>query len=331
MSASATVPTPASRTALPSPLLAWFFVFVWGSGYIATKAGLHYAPPLTFLSLRFAFGVLLLAPLLLVAHRISPLRWPATRAELGHVVVAGLLMHAINLGGSHCAQYLGLSAGITALVLAAQPLVTAVIVSAWGHERLGTRRWTGVLLGLFGVALVVWHRVDTAAASWGAIASVLVSLTAITIGTLYQRHYLPTVDLRTSTWIQFIVSLAVLAPTAKLVEGFRYDFAWQMAAAIAYLVIFASILAVSALHTLMRRGQATRVTSLLYLTPLIAVALEWLLFAVQPSALTQLGVVVTCAGVALATRAPSARASAAASAPASAPTAATATAGRAKP
>ena len=72
-----------------------------------------------------------------------------------------------------------------------------------------------------------------------------------------------------------------------------------MFGAIAFLVIFASILAVNALHTLMRRGEATRVTSLLYLTPIIAVALEWAMFSVRPTLLTTIGIAVTCAGVAM--------------------------------
>jgi len=85
------------------------------------------------------------------------------------------------------------------------------------------------------------------------------------------------------------------------VEGWRVHWAWPMVAAIVFLVIGASILAVSALHVLMRHGAATRVTSLLYLTPVIAVLLEWLGFGVVPSALSMVGVAVVCAGVALVT------------------------------
>jgi drug/metabolite transporter (DMT)-like permease len=66
-------------------------------------------------------------------------------------------------------------------------------------------------------------------------------------------------------------------------------------------VIGASILAVSALHLLMRRGQATRVTSLIYLTPIFAVGLERIMFDVVPSPLSLVGIVVTCLGVALVT------------------------------
>jgi drug/metabolite transporter (DMT)-like permease len=106
-------------------LLAWFFVLVWGSGYLASKTGMQYAAPFTFLTLRYAFGLLCLALWVLVSRP----RWPSTTREVLHICVAGLLMHAVNLSGSHYAQYLGLSAGITALLLATQPLFTAVFAS----------------------------------------------------------------------------------------------------------------------------------------------------------------------------------------------------------
>jgi drug/metabolite transporter (DMT)-like permease len=166
-------------------------------------------------------------------------------------------------------------------------------------ERPRAYQWLGVLVGLAGVALVVWHKVDVRAISGAALACVLVSLAAITVGTLYQRAFCPTADLRAAALVQFAATLATLLPLAITVEGFEVRPAWALAGAIGFLVVFSSILAVNALHTLMRRGEATRVTSLLYLTPIIAVALEWLLFAVVPTPLTALGVAVTCAGVAL--------------------------------
>ena len=278
-------------------LLAWYFVSVWGSGFIATKVGLQYAAPFTFLTLRYVFGLACLIPLVLV---LRP-EWPATRAEFAHVLAAGLLMHAANLGGSHYAQYLGMSAGITALILAVQPLLTALIVSRWMHQRLRPRQWLGVALGLAGAALVVWHKIDLRAVTWASLAAVGFSLAAITAGTLYQRVFCPRVDLYGAALLQFAISLAVLAPLAWAVEGMQVRWAWQLAAAIAFLVILASILAVNALHTLMRHGEATRVTSLMYLTPVFAVVLELLIFGVAPSALSLAGIAVTCLGVALVT------------------------------
>jgi drug/metabolite transporter (DMT)-like permease len=280
---------------LSSSLLAWYFVIVWGSGYLATKVGLQYAPPFTFLTLRFAFGLLVVVPIALV---VRP-RWPSSSIEWRHVAFAGLLVHAVNLGASHYAQYLGMSAGIAALVLALQPLVTAIVAAPLLGERLARPQWLGVTLGLVGVALVVWHKIDVNALTTGALASVMIALAAITAGTLYQRVFCPAVDLRAAAVVQFVASFAVLAPLAWWVEDFRFVPAWPMFGAIAFLVILASLLAVNALHTLMRRGEATRVTSMLYLTPIIAVVLEWAMFATRPTPLTTVGIAVTCAGVAL--------------------------------
>jgi len=276
-------------------LLAWYFVLVWGSGFIATKVGLEYAAPFTFLSLRFAFGLACLAPLLLALRPA----WPASRREFGHVLVAGVLMHAVQLGGSHYTQYLGLSAGITALLMAVQPLITALIAARWLGERLTPAQWTGVLVGLAGVALVVWHKLDVRELSAGGLAAVAIGLAGITVGALYQRAFCRRVNLWSGAFLQFAASLAVLAPLALAVEGGRVDWSWQLLGSIAFLVLLASILAVNALYALMRRGQAARATSMIYLTPIVAVVLEHLLYGLAPSGLAVAGIAVTCTGVAL--------------------------------
>lgn len=275
--------------------LAWYFVAIWGSGFIATKIGLQHAPPFTFLALRFAFGIACLVPIALWARP----RWPASFPELGHVLVAGLLMHAVHLGGSHYTQYLGMSAGITAVLLSVQPLLTAVIAARWMNEKLSPRQWLGIAVGLLGVALVVWHKIDVREATVGSLVAITISLFGVTAGTLYQRTFCPLVDLRSAAVLQFIVTLAVLAPLAWLVEDAPIDWSWSMAGAIVFLVIGASILGVNALHTLMRRGQAARVASLIYLTPIFPVALELAMFGIVPSGLSVLGMAVTLFGVAL--------------------------------
>jgi drug/metabolite transporter (DMT)-like permease len=276
-------------------LLAWYFVAVWGAGYVATKIGLQYAPPFTFLSLRFAFGLLCLVPVVL----LWPPKWPRSLPEWFHLCVAGLLMHAVQLGGSHYAQYLGMSAGVAALIIACQPLVTAVIVSRWMDEKLRPRQWLGVMLGLAGVVLVVWHKIDIREVTLGSLLGTLIALAGVTAATLYQRKFSPRADLKAASVVQFAASLAVLGPLALAVEGFEVDWSWRLGAAIAFLVIFASILAVNALHVLMRHGEATRVASMLYLPPVFAVVLEAALFGLVPSGLAVAGIAVTCAGVAM--------------------------------
>jgi drug/metabolite transporter (DMT)-like permease len=288
----------AARERVPSLFLAWYFVIVWGSGFLATKTGLQYAAPFTFLALRFLLGVLLLLPILMW---LKP-RWPASGAEWMHVIVAGLLVHAIHLSGSHYAQYLGMSAGVVAIILAAQPLVTAALAAGWLNERPSARQWLGVAIGLAGVAMIVWHKLDIAAVGAGSLIAVAVALAALTIGTLYQRKFCATADLRASSLIQFAASLVVLAPLSFYVEGARVTWSWPLVLSIVFLVVFASVFAVSALHTLMRRGEATRVSSMLYLPPVVAVVLEFALFGVQPTLLTLMGVAVTSVGVVLAAK-----------------------------
>jgi drug/metabolite transporter (DMT)-like permease len=276
-------------------LLAWYFVLVWGSGFLATKVGLQYAAPFTFLSLRYVFGLLCLVPLILVLRPA----WPATRAEFLHVLFAGVLMHAVQLGGSHYTQYLGLSAGITALMMAAQPLITALIAWRWLGERLTPAQWTGVFVGIAGVALVVWHKFDVRDLTAGALAAAAIGLAGITAGALYQRAFCRRVNLWSGAFLQFAVSLAVLAPLSFAFEGARVAWSWPLLGSIAFLVILASLLAVNVLYTLMRHGQAAKVTSMIYLTPIVAVVLEYFMFDLVPSGLSVAGIAITCAGVAL--------------------------------
>ena len=280
---------------MKNALLAWYFVAVWGGGYVVTKVGLQYAPPFTLLTLRFCFGLACLVPLILLLKPV----WPRTRVEVAHLVVAGLLMHAVQLGGSHYAQYLGMSAGVTALVISCQPLLTALIASRFLGERLRPGQWLGVFVGLAGIALVVWHKIDVREVTAGALAGTLIALAGVTAATLYQRQFAPRSDLRAATVIQFGATAAVLAPLAVAVEGFRFTNSLELWLSIAFLVILASMLGVSVLHYLMRRGEATRVASMMYLPPVFAVVLELAWFGVVPSVLTLAGIAVTCAGVAM--------------------------------
>jgi drug/metabolite transporter (DMT)-like permease len=195
-----------------------------------------------------------------------------------------------------------MSAGVAAIILAAQPLLTAAIAAFWLGEKPSAQQWSGVAIGLVGVALIVWHKLDIAAVSAASLAAVAIGLATLTAGTLYQRKFCATADLRSSTLIQFVVSLLVLAPVSVIVEGAVVRWSWTLLAAITFLVVFASILAVNALHTLMRRGEATRVSSMLYLPPVVAVTLEWMFFDVVPTFVSLIGIAVTAIGVALAAR-----------------------------
>lgn len=288
--------TPLSRSALAG--LSAYFVVIWGAGYVASRAALQYAAPFTYIGVRYAIAAVL-ALLLALALRAQ---WPQTRQQWGHIAVAGLLSHGGYLAGSHYAQYWGLSAGVTALILALQPLVTALIAARWLGERLTRTQAIGVVVGLAGVGLVVAHKFDLGAITLGSLGAVAWALACVTAGTLYQRHFGRDADLRSSIVIHLGVTALVMLPLGCAVEGFRIHWVWQIAATLAYHVIPASMGAYTVFHFLMRRGQATRVTSLLYLTPPVAALCEWLLFGVAPTALTVAGMIIACAGVAMVTR-----------------------------
>jgi drug/metabolite transporter (DMT)-like permease len=205
----------------------------------------------------------------------------------------------VHLGGSHYTQYLGLSAGITSVLLCIQPLITAVIAARWMKEKLSALQWLGIAAGFAGVTLIVWHKIDVREATAGSLIAVSIALFGVTAGSLYQRAFCPRVDLRAAALVQFVAVFVVLAPLALTFEDNTVRWSWALAGALFYLVLCASMLAVSVWHYLLRHGAATRVTSLIYLTPVFAIAPEFLWFGIAPSTISCVGIVITCMGVAL--------------------------------
>jgi drug/metabolite transporter (DMT)-like permease len=292
--------TPASPTSSahagwlsPVPL---FFVFLWSTGFIAAKYGLPYAPPLSFLILRCLGAVLFLIPMVLA----SGAPWP--RGRIGHVAVAGLLLQAGYLGGVWSAIKLGMPAGLSALIVGMQPILTAFAAPLVG-ERVSRRQWLGLLLGLGGVALVVAAKVRLNGLAPAAIGLCLLALLSITIGTLYQKRFCPRFDLRTGTLIQFAASALLLLPLAVLLEDFgpslaRVHWTPQFVGALLWSILALSIGAIFLLFRLISRNDATKVTSLLYLTPPTTAVMAWLMFGEALSALGLVGMAVAVAGVA---------------------------------
>jgi drug/metabolite transporter (DMT)-like permease len=290
-------PVITGRWLSPVPLL---FVFLWSTGFIVAKLGLPYAPPLTFLILR-CLGVLLVLLPVVLAWRAP---WP--RGQVGHIAIAGLLLQAGYLGGVWAAIKLGMPAGLTALIVGMQPILTAAAAPLIG-ERVRPRQWLGFLLGLSGVALVVHAKLHLGGLSAAGIALCVIALLCITAGTMYQKRYCPGFDLRTGTVIQFAATVAALLPLAILLEGFDLRLSsvtWSLDFIFAWLwSIFAlSIGAIFLLFTLIRRSRATEVTSLLYLTPPTTAVMAWLLFGESFSPLALAGMLVAVTGVAFIVR-----------------------------
>ncbi|HEY4317205.1 MAG TPA: DMT family transporter [Herbaspirillum sp.] len=276
------------------------FVVIWSTGFIVAKFGLPYAPPLTFLLLRFTGVLVILLPLVLLLRAA----WPA--GKTGHIAVAGILIQAGYLAGVWCAIGLGMPAGLSALIVGMQPILTAFAASFVG-ESVQRRQWIGLVLGLCGVGLVVASKISLAGMSWQSLACSVMALLSITAGALYQKRFCPHFDLRTGTIIQFAASAVVVLPFAMYFERFDLSLArvqWtpSFIGALSWSVLALSIGAIFLLFTLIRQSAATRVTSLMYMTPPTTALMAWMMFGEKFSLIGALGMVVAVIGVAFVVR-----------------------------
>ena len=274
------------------------FVVLWSTGFIGARLGLPHAEPLTFLTLRYVAVLALMLPLAFAVRA----RWPATQTEFRHIATAGILMQGGYLGGVFCAVHAGMSAGVVALIVGMQPLLTAAGAGPLLGERILRIQWLGLAMGLTGVALVVWQKMSLQGMSAGSLALALLALLSMTLGTLYQKRYCPSFDLRTGSVIQFAAALAITLPIAFVLETMTMDWSGEFVFALGWLVLVLSVGATTILFRLIQRGAATRVTSLFYLTPAVTAAMAWLMFDETLGATAISGMFIAVAGVALVNR-----------------------------
>ena len=272
------------------------FVLLWSTGFIGAKFGLPYAPPLKFLLWRFVFVILLMSAIVLATRAA----WPRGMQWL-HVAVAGILLQAGYLGGVFAAISLGMTAGLSALIVSLQPILTAFAGPLVG-ERVTRRQWLGLVLGLGGVVMVVWNKLSLGVIAADSLALTVLALVSITAGTLYQKRYCGAQDLRTHSVVQFVAAGLVLLPLSLAFESRPVVWGGEFIFAIGWLVVVLSLGAISLLLVLIRRGAATSVSSLMYLVPAVTAVMAWLMFGETLTALAVAGMFVAVVGVALVTR-----------------------------
>ena len=276
----------------------WVFVLIWSTGFVVARLAMPHAPPLGFLSVRYALSVACFALWMLVARVALPVRtqWP-------HLIVSGMLMHAGYLGGVWSAVKAGMGAGTVALLVGLQPVLTAVWLSATAgsQPRVSARQWLGLALGLAGLTLVVWRKLGVGEVTAVNLLYAVGALMAITAGTLYQKRYVRVADVRAASAVQLLAAFVVTAPLA-LLEGESIRWHPDLIAALAWSVLALTLGGSSLLYLLIQRGAATQVTSLLYLVPPCTAAMAWGLFGEAFTALMLLGMALTVVGVALVVR-----------------------------
>lgn len=275
-----------------APLL---FVVLWSTGFIGAKYGLPHAEPLSFLLVRYLLVVSLMT-LIALATRAP---WPKDGRQWFHIGVAGLLVHAIYLGGVFVAISKGLPAGVTSLVVGIQPLLTAVGAGWLLNETVLKRQWAGLVLGFVGVTMVVSGKLGSGFeldALWPALAA----LAGITAGTLYQKRFCPSFDWRTGAIAQFLPTAIATGVVVVLSDNFHVNWVPDFIFALAWLVLVLSLGAISLLNMLIRRGTAVNLASLFYLVPPCTALIAWFLFDEKLAGMALAGMALAVWGVYLA-------------------------------
>jgi drug/metabolite transporter (DMT)-like permease len=282
------------------------FVLIWSTGFIVAKFGLPYAPPLSFLAIRYALSI----ACFLVWIMLTRARWPQGRQQWLHLALTGVLMHAGYLGGVWIAVKNGMGSGLAALIVGLQPVLTALWISWIGspggqpraQSHVTLRQWLGLVLGFGGLLLVVARKFGMGSEVTALTLSCEVfALLCITVGTLYQKRFVQPADVRSANAIQLAAALLVTLPFASM-ENEAIVWNVQFMSAMAWAVLALTLGGSSLLYLLIQRGAATAVTSLLYLVPPTTALMAWLLFNESITLMTVAGTALTAVGVSLVVR-----------------------------
>ena len=275
------------------------FVLIWSTGFIVARYGMPHAPPFKFLVMRYALSIACFMLWIVLAR----VKWPSHRTQWLHLAVTGIFMHAGYLGGVWAAVKLGMGSGLSSLIVGLQPVLTALWLAAIGSKIL-TRQWLGLVLGFIGLVMVVSRKFGTGGeANWLNLSLALGALFSITIGTLYQKRFVTSCDVRTANTVQLGAALLVTLPLAALeLETIRWNA--ELLGAIAWSVLALTLGGSSLLYLLIQKGAAASVTSLMYLVPPTTALMAWILFAEPITLTTVLGTLLTAWGVALVVRQP---------------------------
>lgn len=251
------------------------FVLLWSTGFIGSKLGAPYADPFVFLSLRY----IAVLPFLLLIAVAGRSRWPGNPLAIGHCIVTGMLVHGIYLGGVFWAIDRGMPAGASALMVGLQPVLTALAAGWLLKERIGPRHWAGMAVGSVGLILILGPKLglDGSGVTIATVSALVAAVLAMSLGTVYQKRFVPVTDHVTATVWQYIGALLVSLPLT-LGESWQVEWSPQFIFAMAWLVLVLSIGAILLLMYLIRAGAVAEVASLFYLVPVATTIESYFLF-----------------------------------------------------
>lgn len=290
--------TPSTRLLIAAaPVL---FVLMWATGFVVARLSAPHADPLTFLAIRFPIAGALFAVIAVLMR--AP--WPGPRRAF-HAGVAGMFLHGGYLGPVYWAVAHGMPAGVSALIVGLQPLMTAILAAGIVKEKISLRHWIGLAVGIAGVALVVWPKLTVGAATGITPLTTAVNVfgaLAISFGTVYQKRFATALHVASGGAWQYLGASVVVIIAALVMEEGRFDMTFNAWFALGWSVIVLSVLAISLLMLLIRHGDVGRVSGLIFLVPGVSALMAYGLFGETLTLIQILGMAVCAAAVLIVTR-----------------------------
>ena len=273
------------------------FVVLWSSGFVVARYATRDAGAFTFLTVRTVIAAVVLAVLARVfrEQRVAP-------AQRTTMLSVGIGMHAMYLGGVFFAVEHGMPSGISALIAALHPVVTAVLAWLLLGEGLNRVRIAGVALGTAGVVFVVVERGGAGdGIQANALVAMVIAVAGMSAGTLLQRQRGQGTPLLGGTAWQYASTAAALGVVAVAGEGWRFGSSARTWWSLAWAVGVLSLAAILIMLWLLRHQAAAEVSSLFFLTPALSAVEAAVLFGESLGLLSVAGLCVALAGVWLAT------------------------------
>ena len=274
------------------------FLLLWSGGYTVAKIGVGDADPITLLSIRYGCVLILLAPFIVIFK--PPL--PKTRRAWGDLILVGFLIQVVYFGSAWSAFRLGSSAGTVALITSLHPVLVAFVMPFVSAERVSLGRWSGIALGLLGTVLVLAGNSGVQPLVGGGLMLSCVALVAFSSATVWEKRFGTAHHPLTSNGVQYAVGFACTLPLAWWLEPMHVSWTPALGWALAYLVIGNSILAISLLLMMIRKGEASRVSALFFMVPPMSALIAWLMIDEAMAPLAWAGMLVAASGVWLASR-----------------------------
>ena len=278
-----------------TPLL---FLLLWSAGYVVAKVALVDAAPMALLALRFAAVIAIMATLFAILR--PPL--PKTLSGYLHLGFVGVLMQTVYFGMAYFSFVNGVAAGTAALIFSLQPILVALLAPRWTGEAVSWLQWFGLAIAMIGTLTVIVARLEIGPPPLAGFGFAALALAGITLATLWEKRFGLSHHPVSANLIGYSAGLLGLLPFLNWAEIAAVNWTPSFYWALAYLVIGNSVVAVGLLLAMIRAGQVSRVSTLLFLVPPLAALIAWLTLDEPMPLLAWVGLLVSGGGVYLATR-----------------------------